>query len=202
MKILSIDVDWLLPGSRYHLKELNNLFFTKCETAKQIAFGRYHHQILQCPQLLQSNNIILHNIDHHHDLVYEQWQEDGIREGVATHGAWIGNLIYDNKIAEYWWYKNLDSEVIRPESFLAASMLSRQPPMHFSIEETLEGAWRLDYDLIFVSLSQETLDKKLYCVYDTYIDYCKYKYEQKTVVARINPDLPNTPIRVRNQNER
>ena len=66
------------------------------------------------------------------------------------------------------------------------------------MEETLEGAWRLDYDLIFVSLSQETLDQKLYCVYDTYIDYCKYKYEEKTVVARINPDLPNTPIRVRN----
>ena len=167
MKILSIDVDWLLPGSRYHLKELNNLFFTKCETAKEIAFGRYHHQILQCPQLLQSNNIILHNIDHHHDLVYEPWQEKGIREGVASHGAWIGNLIYDNKIAEYWWYKNSDSDVIRPESFLAGSMMMRQPPVNFMIEETLEHAWRLDYDLIFVSLSQETLDLKLYCVYDT-----------------------------------
>ena len=202
MKILSIDVDWLLPGSRYHLKELNNLFFTKCETAKQIAFGRYHHQILQCPQLLQSNNIILHNIDHHHDLVYEDWQEKGIREGIATHGAWIGNLIYDNKIAEYYWYKNLDSDTICPESFLAASMLKRQPMVVYSIEETLEEAWRLDYDLIFVSLSQETLDQKLYCVYDTYIDYCKYKYEEKTVVARISPDIPNSPIFVRNQNER
>ena len=198
MKILSIDVDWLLPGSRYHLKELNNLFFSKCETAKQIAFGRYHHQILQCPQLLESNNIILHNIDHHHDLVYEDWQEQAIREGVASHGAWIGNLIYDNKIAEYWWYKNLDSGVIRPESFLAASMMTRKPPVSFRIEETLEEAWGLDYDLIFVSLSQETLDKQFYCVYDTYIDYCKYKYEEKTVVARINPDLPNSPIRVRN----
>ena len=202
MKILSIDVDWLLPGSRYHLKELNNLFFAKCETAKEIAFGRYHHQILQSPQILQSNNIILHNIDHHHDLVYEDWQHEGIVKGVATHGAWIGNLIYDNKIAEYWWYKNLDSGVIRPESFLASSMIGRQPPMHFYIEETLEGAWRLDYDLIFVSLSQETLDKQFYCVYDTYIDYCKYKYEEKTVVARISPDIPNSPIFVRNQNER
>ena len=197
MKILSIDVDWLLPGSRYHLKELNNLFFTKCETAKQIAFGRYHHQILQCPQLLQSNNIILHNIDHHHDLVYEDWQEKGIREGIATHGAWIGNLIYDNKIAEYWWYKNLDSDVIRPESFLAHSMIIREPKMYFYIEETLEEAWKLDYDLIFVSLSQETLDSKLFCVYDTYIDYCKYKYEEKTVMAKIHPDLPNTFINVR-----
>ena len=202
MKILSIDVDWLLPGSRYHLKELNNLFFSKCETANQIGFGRYHHQILQAPQILQSNNIILHNIDHHHDLVYEDWQEKGIREGIATHGAWIGNLIYDNKIAEYWWYKNLDSDVIRPESFLASSMISRQPLMHFSIEETLEEAWKLDYDLIFVSLSPETLDKELYCVYDTYIDYCNYKYQEKTVVAKIAPDLPNSFINVRNQNER
>ncbi len=197
MKILSIDVDWLLPGSRYHLKELNNLFFTKCETAKQIAFGRYHHQILQCPQLLQSNNIILHNIDHHHDLVYEEWQEQGIKAGVATHGAWIGNLIYDNKISEYWWYKNLDSDVIRPESFLASSMITRQPPVQFHIEETLEGAWKLDYDFIFVSLSQETLHQQFYCVYDTYIDYCKYKYQEKTVVAKIHPDLPNTFINVR-----
>ena len=202
MKILSIDVDWLLPGSRYHLKELNNLFFSKCETAKEIAFGRYHHQILQSPQILQSNNIILHNIDHHHDLFYQSWQEKSIREGVATHGAWIGNLIYDNKIAEYWWYKNLDSQVISSECFLASSILTRQPPVNFMIEETLEEAWRLDYDLIFVSLSQETLDLKLSCVYDTYIDYCKYKYQEKTVVARISPDLPNAPIFLRNQNER
>ena len=198
MKVLSIDVDWLLPGSRYHLKELNNLFFTKCETAKEIAFGRYHHQILQCPQLLQSNNIILHNIDHHHDLVYEDWQEKGIREGIATHGAWIGNLIYDNKIAEYYWYKNLDSDTIPPESFLASSMLKRQPMVVYSIEETLEEAWRLDYDLIFVSLSQETLDKQFYCMYDTYIDYCNYKYPEKTVVAKMYPSLPNTFINVRN----
>ena len=198
MKILSIDVDWLLPGSRYHLKELNNLFFTKCETAKEIAFGRYHHQILQCPQILQSNNIILHNIDHHHDLVYEDWQEKGIREGIATHGAWIGNLIYDNKIAEYYWYKNLDSDTIPPESFLASSMLKRQPMVVYSIEETLEEAWRLDYDLIFVSLSQETLDKQFYCMYDTYIDYCNYKYPEKTVVAKMYPSLPNTFINVRN----
>ena len=35
---------------------------------------------------------------------------------------WIGNLIYDNKIAEYWWYKNLDSQTIRPESFLASQV--------------------------------------------------------------------------------
>ena len=197
MKILSIDVDWLLPGSRYHLKELNNLFFTKCETAKEISFGRYHHQILQAPQILQSNNIILHNIDHHHDLVYEDWQEKNIREGIATHGAWIGNLIYDNKIAEYYWYKNLDSDTICPESFLAASMLKRQPMVVYSIEETLEEAWKLDYDLIFVSLSQETLDKQFYCMYDTYLDYCNYKYPEKTVVAKMYPSLPNTFVNVR-----
>ena len=29
-------------------------------------------------------------------------------------------------------------------------------------------------------------------MYDTYIDYCKYKYQEKTVVARITPDLPNS----------
>ena len=202
MKVLSIDVDWLLPGSRYHLKELNNLFFSKCETAKEIAFGRYHHQILQAPQILQSNNIILHNIDHHHDLVYENWQEQSIKEGVATHGHWIGNLIYEKKIAEYYWYKNIDSDVIRPESFLASSMLNRKPIMVYSIEETLEEAWKLDYDLIFVSLSQETLDQQFYCVYDTYIDYCKYKYQEKTVVAKITPDLPNSFINVRKRNER
>ena len=199
MKILSIDIDWLLPGSRYHLKELNNLFFSKCETAKQIAFGRYHHQILQCPQILQCNNIILHNIDHHHDLVYESWQEHGIKEGIATHGSWIGNLIYDKKISEYYWYKNSNSIVIPAESFIANSIMTREPsPVNFMIEETLEEAWKLDYDFIFVSLSQETLDSKLFCVYDTYIDYCNYKYQEKTVVARISPEIPNSPIFLRN----
>ena len=198
MKILSIDIDWLLAGSRYHLKELNNLFFSKCETVEQIVFGRYHHQILQCPKVIESNNIILHNIDHHHDLVYQDWQEQNIRKGIATHGHWIGNLIYDNKIDEYYWYKNINSDVISPGSFLVSSMINRQPQVRYSIEEKLEEAWKLDYDLIFVSLSPETLDKELYCVYDTYIDYCNYKYQEKTMVAKIAPDLPNSFINVRN----
>ena len=194
MKILSIDVDWLLPGSRYHLKELNNLFFSKCETVEQIVFGRHHHQILQCPKVIQCNNIILHNIDHHHDLVYNFWQEDGIKNGVASCGSWVGNLIYENKIDEYFWYKNINSDLIKSDSFLGRSMMFRQPPVKYYIEETLEEAWRLDYDLIFVAFSPETLDKELYCVYDTYVDYCKYRYKEKTIITKVIPDLPNTPL--------
>ena len=55
----------------------------------------------------------------------------------------------------------------------------------------------MDYDLIFVARSAETLDSSLFCVYDTYVDYCQEKYNSKTTIARIYPDLPNTPINIR-----
>jgi len=197
MKILSIDVDWVVPTSRYHLKELNNLFFSKVETTPRIAFARYHHQILQIGEVLQSNNIILHNIDDHHDFVYEKWQEETIKQGLATHGAWVGNLLYEGKIAEYYWYYNTTSHILPPESFLANCMISRQPPVRYSIEEDLQEAWKIDYDLIFISKSAETLHSSLYCLYDTYMDYCLHKYQEKTQVIKIFPDLPNTPIPLR-----
>jgi len=197
MKILSVDVDWLQPGSRYHLKELNRLFFAKCAKAKQIVFGRYHHQVLQIPEVLDSNEIILHNIDHHHDFFYEEWQEQQISQGIATHAVWIGNLIHDRKVSECYWYYNINSDLIRPENFIAQCMDQRIPNVKFAIEENLDEAWKLDYDLIFVARSAETLDSSLFCVYDTYVDYCQEKYNSKTTIARIYPDLPNTPINIR-----
>ena len=62
--VLTIDLDWL--QSHFHLKKLNELFYDKVKNAKKIVFSKHHHMIVK--ELINQNNIVLHNIDHHHDI--------------------------------------------------------------------------------------------------------------------------------------
>ena len=94
--VLSIDLDWC--QSHFHLKQLNRLFYSKIDKAKKIVFGRHHHQIMF--DLMNRENIVLHNIDHHHDVQYEDFQiPDIVDNGISTHGCWVGNLIHLGKIS-------------------------------------------------------------------------------------------------------
>ena len=89
--VLSIDLDWC--QSHFHLKQLNRLFYSKIDKAKKIVFGRHHHQIMF--DLMNRENIVLHNIDHHHDVQYEDFQiPDIVDNGIilAGGGSLLANL--------------------------------------------------------------------------------------------------------------
>tara|TARA_B100000287_G_C20482892_1_gene721865 strand:+ start:45 stop:659 length:615 start_codon:yes stop_codon:yes gene_type:complete len=199
MNVLSIDLDWLQYPSRYQLEKLNRLFFTKVGRAKKIVFARNHHSIIM--DLINENNITLHNIDHHHDIQYVDWQQADIEQGKVTHGCWVGNLLFEGRLKEYYWYNNLNSHLLTPlgedgqtKGFSEEILLRRNT--HFSIEDDLEKAWLInDYDLVFVCLSPEYLDVQWRCMYETYFHYCDVKHKEKTE-KRTGLDLPNQPITI------
>ena len=72
--VLSIDIDWC--QSHFHWEKLNKVFYDNVGKVKKIAFGKHHHQII--PHIIKENNIVLHNIDHHHDIQYEDCLVDFI----------------------------------------------------------------------------------------------------------------------------
>ena len=192
-KVLSIDLDWV--QSHFHLEKLNTLFFDKINTTERIVFAKHHHAIIN--ELCNKDNILLHNIDHHHDICYQDWQESGMQTGRATHACWVGNLIYSKKLNEYHWYKNGDSEVLDPDHppqiFFTNLMIDTNLPYH--IREDLTQAESTDtYDLIFVCSSPEYIKNQYSSVYVVYKHMCETYYRSKTFETQLTPDLPNTPL--------
>jgi hypothetical protein len=192
--VLSIDIDWC--QSHFHLNKLNQLFYDKIGKAKKIAFGKHHHQII--PHIIKENNIVLHNIDHHHDIQYVPWQIEEIESGKVTDGDWVGHLIYLNKLKEYYWYGNLDSDMVFTEYVYKGFTLP------FSIEEELSKAEEIEsYDLIFVCHSPDYLADNWQwgVLYQTYLASCKSLYNSKTTMQKLIPDMRNTPIYIKHDGE-
>ena len=74
--VLSIDIDWC--QSHFHIEQMNKVFYENMCTAKRIVFSHHHHQIV--PEIIHEDNIVLHNIDHHHDIQYDDWQVNDIEK--------------------------------------------------------------------------------------------------------------------------
>ena len=68
-------------------------------------------------ELINHNNIVLHNIDHHHDICYKDWQVSDIKRGRVTHACWVGNLLFERRLSKYYWYKNDNSKVLSVDNF-------------------------------------------------------------------------------------
>jgi hypothetical protein len=209
--VLSIDIDWI--QSYHHLEKLNKVFFSNVNNAKKILFGKHHHQILL--DLVDHNNIVIHNIDNHHDICDHDWQMPKIIDGYGYHGCWVGSLMYENKLKEYYWHNNLDSEPVILDHFGAELITERR--VKYVVDDKLNIP-TMDYDLLFVCLSPEYLEEhgtsnnaaaktggnsySNRCttwigIYQTYYDYCSLLYKSKTNRHHLCPDLPNTPIPLR-----
>ncbi len=70
MNVLSIDVDWGI--SNLHQSLLTRFFYNKSSKVNNIVFANYHHSILEV--LPVDTDINLYNVDHHHDVCYQEWQ--------------------------------------------------------------------------------------------------------------------------------
>jgi len=137
LSILSIDLDYayspvissyddFVEGSRISLQEQKEIFTTKhlpapkINPAKiqylqsiwqqvnamgrpQIAEGIHHHEIIQH---LHGSKFRIVNVDHHHDILYPGWHEPS----VLDEGNWVHWLAQQQKIEQYTWIRNTDSE--------------------------------------------------------------------------------------------
>ena len=70
----------------------------------QIKFARDHHSILE--HIGEHKDLIIHNVDHHHDIFYKGWSDPSI----LNEGNWVWWLDKKEQIEEYTWFGNLNSE--------------------------------------------------------------------------------------------
>mgnify|MGYP003122147765 FL=1 len=198
-KVLTIDMDWC--QSHFHVKKVNQLFYRKIPDAKRIVFGRHHHQII--PEIINEDNIILHNLDDHHDIQYKPWQiTDMVGEPpMVTHGCWVGMMMLLKKIKEYYWYINHDS-LVDFTDWTHKVVYQHNEGMPFCIEEDVDKAHQIEsYDLIFVAHSPEyARNYSTYAImsalYQSYMDCCLELYSSKTAVSTLITNLKNTPIKI------
>ena len=186
-KVLSIDIDWI--QSYHHLEELNKIFFYNVDNAKKILFGKHHHQILT--DLVDHNNIVIHNIDNHHDICDQDWQLPKIKDGNGYHGCWVGSLMYENKLREYYWYNNSDSEPLMLDHF--GAQLITEKGIKYVVNDKLNIP-SMDYDLIFVCHSPDYIPPAFHSLYESYLDCCAILYGSKSKMTELLTDLPNAPI--------
>lgn len=81
-------------------KALSNL-----ESPEQVRFSRDHHTILE--SIGTSDNLIIDNVDHHHDIYYYDWNTPQ----TLNEGNWVWWLDKNNQIDEYTWFGNRNSEI-------------------------------------------------------------------------------------------
>lgn len=181
MRILSIDVDWVQSG--LHVDQLNKVFFTKVNEVSEIVFGDHHHLITEN---IKSDNVILHNIDHHHDIVYKDDQVENIKNNIIKSPHWIGNLIHQKKIKEYHWYKNINSQFIRDGYFGEKLLLEND--VEFKYYENLDNLINQKFDLLFVCKSPFYTPGEFQILHNTYLEYCRISHSDKVkeIERRIN----------------
>ena len=197
-KVLTLDMDWC--QSHFHVKKINQLFYRKIPHAKRIVFGRHHHQITQ--EIINENNIILHNLDDHHDIQYVPWQitDMEVEPRMVTHGCWVGMMMLLRKIKEYYWYKNQNS-LVDFTDWTHKVVYQHNQGMPFYIEEDVDKAHEIEsYDLIFVANSPEYAQNSFFgtttALYQSYMDCCLELYPSKTDVSTLRTNLKNAPIRI------
>lgn len=182
MKILSIDVDWIQSG--LHVEQLNKVFFNAVKDVKKIVFADHHHLITT--ELQDYNNIILHNIDHHHDIVYNDEQVVNIKENEIKSPHWVGNLLYQGRLKQYYWYKNVNSQFIR-DGFFGEQLLLENECL-FNYYENLNELDNIPFDMMFLCKSPFYTPGEFQLVYNIYTDYIKYHHSDKLkeVITRTN----------------
>ena len=104
MNVLTIDCDWAKTHEKF--LQLIRLSLDKYSTADELIFIREHHQAYP---FIQKGDV-LYNIDHHHDLGYENNHLTIEKQGVYGPANWVYALIYQKIIAEYHWIANIDSD--------------------------------------------------------------------------------------------
>ena len=104
-----------------------------------------------------------------------------------------------NKIKEYYWYNNLDSNMNFTD-YVSRFVVTTNLP--FFIEEELSKAEEIEsYDLIFVCHSPDYVTSSWGVLYQSYFDCCKALYNSKTTTQKLIPDMRNTPIHMKYNGE-
>lgn len=139
--------------NRSNVRYLFKLFLSSITTNSKVVFGIHHDSILSyIPKDTKSINLL--NVDHHHDLGYNELQEvQASSYQVCTESNWVAILA--DKLDTYTWVRNKGSESrFNEENF----------PYKFKFEQVVNtealDTSNVSWDLIYVCLSPNYLYDK------------------------------------------
>ena len=92
------------PKRESYLLKIFKKALTSLDSPDQIVFARDHHKILE--SIGKSQNLIIDNVDHHHDIYYAGWN----KPQDLNEGNWVWWLDNSNQLEEYTWFGNKNSE--------------------------------------------------------------------------------------------
>ena len=130
---------------------LSNITKNKKE---HVHFILHHHQILDF--IDPSEQVIIVNIDHHHDYGYAQ--EDGkVLEQYPTVANWVRCLHKENRLEKYIWVGNLNSDGI--------NLVQKSLQDKFNFYTELSCIDTMHYDEIIICFSQEWIPPNIRPLY-------------------------------------
>jgi len=169
MPVLTIDCDWAKTHEKFI--QLIHLVLDKYPIAEELIFIQEHHQAYP---LIQKGEI-LYNIDHHHDLGYENNHLIVEKQGRYGPANWVYALIYQNIITEYHWIANIDSDYYFPDIENKMNNVKA-----FTRELTLDKIYSLSFKKIIICESRR-YEKRAAVTFDVLKAIAKTHKNVKTI---------------------
>ena len=101
--ILSIDCDWVQSPRQF--QQVVQYFIEKIKDVEEVYFTEEHQ--FHYPHVPE--NVILVNIDDHHDLGYKDYHYSWMDKGILDEASWVFALIRYKKLKGYIWISNYNS---------------------------------------------------------------------------------------------
>ena len=153
LKVCNADLSIYRKLTTWFFKNLKNVDY------ENIIFIKSHEQIVN---YINKNDIIF-NIDHHHDLGYDEKEINN-----CNCGNWAKYLLEKNIINNYTWIHNYNSV----------------PPRYFDgkIEQCAFGDYNLDFleaEKVIICLSPEWIPPQYHQLLYSWMDICGKGFEEK-----------------------
>jgi len=149
------------PDNLVYALDIFSIALAKC---KNVAFGVDHSSILY--ELKDKNNLNIVNIDHHHDIMYDEYINGrDLNFNIVAEGTWVEYLRRQGSLQNYEWIRNENS------------MLGSPSPLEYSSYLKDDYQFEMEPDLIYVCLSPCFVPKFHWFYFKIFINLYKAFYE-------------------------
>ena len=95
----------------------------------------------------------LYNIDYHHDIFYDQYQNEEIINNKQAHcGNWVGFLTYYKFINKYYWYYG-EGSFLNEDQLIGINFQAFPDTTRFLLNKNFDK--KLNIDLLYISISPQ-----------------------------------------------
>lgn len=137
--------------------------------AKNVYFIESHETITN---FLNENSVDLWNIDHHHDIFYEDEEDVTLPLLTCTCGNWVKYLFDRKKVRKYTWIGNDNS--IKPDD----EVEKHYPHEEKRLKETNLNKLTEQVDILFICRSPEWVPEYYFPLFDAWIAICEEYYNE------------------------